>query len=86
MSGLNFGKKVWLDGKIIDFENAHVSILSHALHYGSCVFEGLRTYKTKKGSAIFRLEDHIRRLYESAKIYRMDIPLSQKEYCDSGSA
>ena len=82
MAGLNFGKKVWFDGKTIDFENAQVSILSHALHYGSCVFEGLRTYKTKKGSAIFRLEPHIRRLYESAKIYRMNIPLSQKEFCD----
>lgn len=78
----NFGKKIWMDGKFVDFDNARIHVLSHVIHYGSCVFEGLRCYKTKKGSAVFRLEDHIRRLYDSAKIYRMEIPISREDFCE----
>ncbi len=65
--------KVWHDGKLIDWKDARVHIMTHALHYGSSVFEGMRCYKAEKGSAIFRLDDHMRRLTNSAKIYRMDV-------------
>ncbi|MFH1784656.1 MAG: branched-chain amino acid transaminase [bacterium] len=78
---MSFGKgKIWFDGKLVDWKDANIHILSHALHYGSCVFEGARCYKTKKGAAIFRLDEHIKRLYDSAKIYRMEIPFKQEEF------
>ncbi len=71
--------KVWMNGKIIDFEEAKVSVLCHALHYGTSFFEGIRAYKTKKGTAIFRLKEHIDRLFNSAKIYRTEIPFTREE-------
>jgi len=64
---------IWMNGKLIKWEDAKIHILSHVIHYGSGWFEGIRCYNTKKGSAIFRLDAHIRRLYDSAKIYRSDI-------------
>jgi branched-chain amino acid aminotransferase len=64
--------KVWRNGEIIDWDDARVHIMSHVIHYGSSVFEGIRCYKTTKGSAVFRLPEHIQRLMNSAKIYRMD--------------
>ncbi len=64
-------KKIWLDGEFVDFEDAKFHILSHVIHYGSGVFEGERCYNTVKGPAVFRLNDHSRRLLDSAKIYRM---------------
>lgn len=64
-------EKIWLDGELIDHEDANVHILSHVIHYGTGVFEGERCYNTEKGPAIFRLDDHTRRLLDSAKIYRM---------------
>jgi len=79
---LTWGKgKIWMDGKYVDWEDCKIHALSHVIHYGSGVFEGIRCYKNKRGSAIFRLKEHIRRLYESAKIYRMEIPYSQEEFC-----
>ena len=72
-------KKVWMDGKIVDFKDAKVHILTHSLHYGNAVFEGTRAYKTDKGLAIFRLNDHTKRLLESAKITLLNVPFSQKE-------
>lgn len=69
---------VWLDGKFIDFGNAKVSILTHSLQYGSGVFEGIRAYNTKKGTAIFRLHEHFRRFVNSAKIYSMKMDYDQK--------
>jgi len=79
---VTFGKgKIWFDGKFVNWEDCKIHAMSHVVHYGSGVFEGIRCYKNKKGSAIFRLPEHIRRLYESAKIYRIDIPYSQKEFC-----
>ena len=79
---MTFGKgKIWFDGKFVNWEDCKIHAMSHVVHYGSGVFEGIRCYKNKKGSAIFRLTEHIRRLYESAKIYRIDIPYSQKEFC-----
>jgi branched-chain amino acid aminotransferase len=72
-------KKVWMNGKLIDFNEAKIHVLSHVVHYGSSVFEGARCYKTKKGPAIFRLKEHTDRLFNSAKIYRMDIPHTKEE-------
>jgi branched-chain amino acid aminotransferase len=72
-------KKIWMDGKLVDAANATVSVLSHTLHYGVGVFEGIRCYGTRQGPAIFRLEDHVKRLVESARIYRMPVPYSPAE-------
>ncbi|MDD5065664.1 MAG: branched-chain-amino-acid transaminase [bacterium] len=66
--------KIFMDGKFVDWNDAKIHVLSHVIHYGSGVFEGIRCYKTKNGSAIFRLEDHVRRLYDSARIFRMIPP------------
>jgi len=70
---------IWFNGKLIAWEKATVHVLAHALHYGSSVFEGVRAYETPKGVAIFRLKDHTRRLYDSAKIYRIQIPFSPEQ-------
>lgn len=72
-------EKIWMNGKFIDWEDAKIHVLVHSLHYGSGIFEGLRCYETEKGPAIFRLQDHMKRLFESAKIYMIGIPYSQKE-------
>ena len=71
--------KIWFDGKFVEWKDATVHVLCHALHYGSSVFEGIRCYKTPKGPAVFRLDEHINRLYDSAKIYRMKIPYTKKK-------
>jgi branched-chain amino acid aminotransferase len=79
-----FGKgKIWMDGKLVDWKKAQIHVLSHVVHYGSSIFEGLRCYQTKNGSAIFRLEEHIDRLYDSGKIYRMEIPYTKKQFMDA---
>jgi branched-chain amino acid aminotransferase len=70
---------VWFDGKFVDYENAKVHVLTHSLQYGSGVFEGLRAYKAKKGTAVFRLKDHIKRFFNSAKIYNMDLKFDMDE-------
>ena len=72
---------IWINGKWVPWDDANIHVLSHVVHYGSSVFEGIRCYNTKKGPAVFRLQDHIRRLYDSAKIYRMDIPYPPEEFC-----
>ncbi len=72
-------KKVWMDGKLVSRQDAKIDILTHALHYGCAVFEGIRCYKTKNGSAIFRAKEHTKRLLDSAKIMQMSIPYSEKE-------
>jgi branched-chain amino acid aminotransferase len=66
--------KVWMNGTLVDWKDANIHIASHVVHYGSGVFEGARCYDTKQGPACFRLDDHVRRLMESARIYRMDPP------------
>ncbi len=71
--------KIWMNGKLVNWDDAKIHVLSHVIHYGSSVFEGARCYKTKKGPAVFRLEEHTRRLFNSAKIYRMKIPYSEEE-------
>ena len=70
---------IWFNGKLVPWEKATVHVLSHALHYGSSVFEGVRAYETPNGVAIFRLRDHTRRLFDSAKIYRIPMPFSPEQ-------
>jgi branched-chain amino acid aminotransferase len=72
-------KKIWFDGEFIDWEKATVHVMSHALHYGSSWFEGIRCYKTERGSEVFRLAEHVRRLFDSCRIYRADIPFTQPQ-------
>jgi len=76
---LKNGKWVWFNGKFVPWEEAVVHVGVHALHYGSSIFEGIRSYETKDGPAIFCLEQHLDRLYGSCKIYRMDLPFSREE-------
>lgn len=71
--------KIWMDGKLVDWRDANIHVLTHTLHYGCGVFEGLRAYKTDIGTAIFRLDDHTRRLINSARILRMTIPYDTQE-------
>lgn len=66
--------KIWQDGKLIEWREAKIHVLTHSLHYGMAVFEGVRAYKTAQGTAIFRLEEHTRRLFNSAKIFQLNIP------------
>lgn len=70
--------KIWMNGALVDWKDATLHIATHVVHYGSGVFEGARCYATPKGSACFRLDAHMRRLQQSAKIYRMDYPLDQR--------
>jgi branched-chain amino acid aminotransferase len=73
-----------MNGRLVEFEKATIHVMTHALHYGSGVFEGIRCYDTESdGPAVFRLPEHIRRLVNSAKIYRMELPLSEQELCDA---
>lgn len=72
-------KKIWMDGKIIDFDDAKIHVLTHSLHYANAVFEGTRAYKTQNGLAIFRLKEHTKRLLEFAKITLINSPFSQEE-------
>ncbi len=72
-------KYIWMDGNFIEWDQAKIHICSHVIHYGTGVFEGLRCYDTPKGSVIFRLNDHTERLFNSAKIYRMEIPYTRDE-------
>src|SRR5579871_684102 len=69
--------KVWMNGKLVEWANATIHVGSHVIHYGSAVFEGARCYKTPKGSRFFRLDAHIRRLFDSARVYRMEPPYDQ---------
>ncbi|HXQ90073.1 MAG TPA: branched-chain amino acid transaminase, partial [Acidimicrobiales bacterium] len=72
-------EKIWLDGELVDWDQARVHVLTHSLHYGSGVFEGIRAYPTSAGVAVFRLTDHIRRLFSSAKVFMIDVPFTPDE-------
>jgi branched-chain amino acid aminotransferase len=74
--------KIWMDGKMVEWRDAKIHVLSHTLHYGCGAFEGVRAYNTTNGTAVFRLEEHTERLFNSAKILRMQIPFSKKEIMD----
>ncbi len=75
--------KIWMNGSLVDWADAKIHIASHVVHYGSGVFEGARCYDTVKGPACFRLDEHMRRLMDSARIYRMDVPFDQRTLTDA---
>lgn len=70
---------IWMNGKLVKWDDAKIHVLSHVIHYGSSWFEGIRCYNTQRGSAIFRLDAHLRRLYDSVKIYRAEIPYTREQ-------
>ena len=76
-------EKIWMNGKLVDWGDAKIHVLTHALHYGSGVFEGIRCYKTGKGPAVFRLRDHMQRLADSARFHYMKPPYTVKELCSA---
>jgi branched-chain amino acid aminotransferase len=78
--------KIWMDGELVDWDAAQVHVLTHTLHYGSGVFEGIRAYPTKRGPAVFRLTDHIKRLHDSAHLFMMDLPYSVEELVEATKA
>ncbi len=80
---INKVEKIWMNGKLVNWDDARIHVLSHVVHYGSSWFEGIRCYETKKGSAIFRLDAHLRRLYDSAKIYRAEIPFTEQQLVEA---
>jgi branched-chain amino acid aminotransferase len=69
---------IWMDGELVPWADAKIHVLSHALHYGSGVFEGIRAYATDRGPAVWHLDEHLKRLYRSAKLYHLDIPFSRE--------
>ena len=82
MSGVAMSKLeglIWMNNELVDWKDAKIHVLTHTLHYGMGVFEGIRCYKIAEGGAVFRLTDHIRRLFDSAKIFEMVIPYSQEK-------
>lgn len=79
-------EKIWLNGELVDWDAARIHVLTHSLHYGTAVFEGVRAYETADGPAVFRLTDHIERLFASAKILMMDIPYTVDELVEATKA
>ena len=76
-------KYIWFNGELVEWDKAQVHVMTHALHYGSSVFEGIRAYDTPNGSIIFRLKEHIQRLFDSAKIYWMEMPFTPEQLCEA---
>ncbi len=76
---VNEASHIWMDGEFVEWKNATIHILSHAVHYGSSIFEGIRAYNTPKGTAIFKLPEHTKRFFNSTKMYRMKIPYTPEE-------
>jgi branched-chain amino acid aminotransferase len=72
-------EKIWMDGSLVDWDDATIHVLTHTLHYGCGVFEGIRAYETDRGPAVFRLTPHIKRLFRSAKIFMIDVPFSEDD-------
>lgn len=75
--------KIWMDGEFVNWKDANIHVLSHVVHYGSSVFEGIRAYEIDGKANIFRLKDHVHRLFNSAKIYKMDIPYTEDQICEA---
>jgi len=75
--------KIWMDGTLVNWDDANIHVLTHTLHYGSGVFEGIRAYPTGRGPAVFRLTDHMRRLHDSASLLHMDLPYSVEELVEA---
>ncbi len=80
---INKVEKIWMNGKLVNWDDAQIHVLSHVIHYGSSWFEGIRCYETKRGSAIFRLDAHLRRLNDSVKIYRTEIPYKETQLTEA---
>jgi branched-chain amino acid aminotransferase len=80
---INKVEKIWMNGKLVNWDDAKVHVLTHAMHYGSSWFEGIRCYETARGSAVFRLDAHMRRLSDSCKMYRTELPYTQKQLTDA---
>jgi len=78
---MKIAPKIWRNGEFIDWKDARVHVMTHAIHYGSSVFEGIRAYSTERGTAVFRLTEHMQRLMNSAKIYRMDVKFKRDDFC-----
>ena len=76
-------KYIWFNGELVEWDKAQVHVMTHALHYGSSVFEGIRAYDTPNGPIIFRLKEHIQRLFDSAKIYWMEMPFTPEQLCEA---
>jgi branched-chain amino acid aminotransferase len=76
-------EKIWMDGELVDWDDANIHILTHTLHYGCGVFEGIRAYNTPTGPAVFRLTEHIQRLFNSAKIFMIDIPFTVEQIIEA---
>ncbi|MFM7719468.1 MAG: branched-chain amino acid transaminase [Actinomycetota bacterium] len=76
-------EKIWMDGELVPWAEAKVHVLTHALHYGSGVFEGIRAYETKRGPAVWHLDEHLKRMERSAKLYHMNIPFSHAELVEA---
>ena len=74
---------IWMDGKLVKWDDAKVHVLTHSLHYGSAVFEGIRAYETAQGAALFRLKDHMERFFSSGKAFGMEIPFSKRQLQDT---
>jgi branched-chain amino acid aminotransferase len=74
---------IWMDGELVDWRDAQIHFLTSSLHYGTGVFEGIRAYETDAGTCIFRLEDHVRRLFNSAKILHLNIPYTEEEVSEA---
>jgi branched-chain amino acid aminotransferase len=80
MSPFDENSKVWMNGRFVRWNDARIHVASHVIHYGSALFEGFRAYETPRGTAVFRLGAHVKRLYDSCKMYRMDIPYTPDEF------
>lgn len=83
VSTMRISAKVWKNGELIDWDNARIHVMSHVVNYGSSVFEGIRCYNTHQGPAVFRLREHMQRLINSAKIYRMDAGFDLDQFCNA---
>ena len=79
-------EKIWMNGELVDWNDARIHVGAHGLHYGSGVFEGIRAYETAKGTAVFRLTEHMERLHNSAKIMGMELPYSVEELVEATKA
>src|SRR5437899_11623799 len=76
-------EKIWMNGELVAWDDAKIHVLTHTLHYGMGVFEGIRAYETSRGPAVFRLTDHIARLHNSARILMMELPYTVDELVDA---
>ncbi len=77
------GKFIWMDGKLVPWDEAKIHVLSHVVHYASCAFDGMRMYQNPKGSFVLRMREHLKRMFDSAKIYRMPIPYTVDQLCEA---